>query len=168
MLVRAVARVDNRRAADTAEEVRRPGHGVTHHDEVGIHGFEIARRVKKGLALDDAAGPGREVERVGRETFFRKLERGACPRARLEEQVDHRLSPKRGDLLDFTLRDLGKGVGGVEDQGDLLGCQLLDAQKVSAVQLHPGPPYCPAVLTISTASRPSNSLSETLISWPRE
>src|SRR5947209_1781918 len=54
MLVRAVARVDDRGPADARELMRRARRRVAYHDEVGRHRFEIARRVEQSLALRHA------------------------------------------------------------------------------------------------------------------
>ena len=53
VLVRAVARVDDRRAADSRELVRRARRGVAYDDEIRRHRFEIARGVEQSLAFGD-------------------------------------------------------------------------------------------------------------------
>src|SRR5918912_4345304 len=74
VLVRAVAGVDDCRAAHTRQLVRRAGRRMADDDQVGGHRFEVARRVEQGLALRHARRRGADVDDVGRETFARYLE----------------------------------------------------------------------------------------------
>src|SRR5262249_8086748 len=58
------------------------------------------------------------------------LERGARARRRLEEEVDDGLAAQRRHLLERPVEDLEEGLGEVEDGGDVLGRERLDAEQV--------------------------------------
>ena len=130
VLVHAVAGVDDLRAADARQQVARPGRGVTHHDHVGRHRFEIEGGVDERLAFHHARSRDRHIQGVGAQPLLGDLEGGARARARLEEQVHHGPPPQRGHLLDGALRDLLHGDGRVEDEEDLFRRQVGDAEQV--------------------------------------
>jgi hypothetical protein len=67
-------------------------------------------------------------------TFLGHLERGASPRARLEEQVHHRAPAQRRHFLDGPVRNLLHRLGGVEDEHDLLGREVGDPEQVAVLQ----------------------------------
>ncbi len=123
VLVHAVAGVDDRRAADAREQVRRARRGVPHHDHVGRHRLEVAHGVDERLALGHARGRGRDAERVGAQALLRDLERRARARARLEEEVHDRPAAQGRHLLDGAAANLLHRLGGVEDERDLVGAR---------------------------------------------
>src|SRR5204863_6214351 len=87
-----------------------------------------------------------DVERIGAQALLRDLERGARARARLVEHVDDGLAAQRRHFLDRPLADFAHRLGGVENEIDLVGGEVADAQEIF---LHP---------MISTSSRPSTSI----------
>ena len=130
VLVHAVAGVDDAGPAQPRGQVSGPGGLVPEDDDVGGHRLEVAQRVGQGLALRDARPGGRDVDGVGAQALLGDLERGAGAGARLEEQVHDGVPAQGRHLLDRPRADLLHGLGGVENQQDLVGRQVADAQQV--------------------------------------
>src|SRR5207302_837329 len=101
----------------------------------------------------------RHVDRVGGEALFRELERDAGARGGFEEQVDDGLAAERRDFLDRALGDFLEGLGGIEDEPDLVRREVLEPDQVLAEGGggHVGAPW----RTKSTSSRPSSSSTST-------
>src|SRR5262249_37589799 len=95
--------------------------------------------------------------RIGAQPLFGDLERGPRPRARLVEQVDDGLAAQGRHLLDRPLADLAHRLGGVEDQEDLVGGEVVDAEEILLPDSW-----------ISTSSRPSTSVRRTWMLWESE
>jgi hypothetical protein len=132
MFVHAVAGVDDAAAADAGQLVRGSRRGVPQDDHVGCHRLERPRGVGQRLALGDAR-PGRgHAERVGAEPLFGQLERHACPRAGLEEQVDDRPPAQGRHLLNRPERHFLHGGGRLHDEVDFVRLQLVDAEQMTA------------------------------------
>src|SRR5262249_43262086 len=108
--------------------------------------------------LRDARALRGDVHRVGAQALFGELERDARPRARLEEEVDDRLSAERGHLLDRALADLLERFGGVEDESDLIGGGGVRAPEVLADRRCHTSPF---MRTTNTPSLPSSSCTMT-------
>ena len=153
VLVHPVAGVDDARAADLRQQVRGARRGVPHHDHVRRHRFEVERGVDQRLALGDARGRDRDAQGVGAEPLLGDLERHARPRARLEEQVDDGAAAQRRHLLDRARADFLHRLGGVEDQDDLLGRELLDAEQMPAAERRRGGAEAPGRSRSSGAGR---------------
>ena len=118
MLVGPVARVDH--AAADPPRVRQPvgcaRRVVAYDDGVGTHRLEGERRVLEAFALRHARPFGREVDDVGGQPLGSSFERDAGAGRVLEEQVDHRATAQRGQLLDRPVGQLGELLGGVEHE----------------------------------------------------
>ena len=121
VLVGAVAGVDHRGPQRLRQHQRRAGLGVADDHHVRAHGVEVAGGVQQGLALGGRRGAARDVHRVGRQPLGGDLERCARARRRLEEQVDHRLAPQGGHLLDRAAGDLQEALAQIQDGGQRLG-----------------------------------------------
>ena len=121
-------------AADARQQVTRARRAVAQHDHARRHRLDVHRRVDQRLALDDARRADGDVERVGAEALLGDLERRARARARLEEQVDDGAAAQRRHLLDRALADFLHRFGGVEDQHDLLGAEIGDAEQILAAK----------------------------------
>src|SRR5206468_441131 len=159
MLVLTVAGVDDVGANPVAQELGGAGGGVADDDHVDPHRFKVPRGVDEGLALLHRAAARRHVDGVGGETFFREFERDTGPRGGFKEQVDDRLAAERRDLLDGPLGHLFEGLGGIEDESDLVRREVLEPDQVLAERggRHAGAPW----RTRSTSSRPSSSSTST-------
>ena len=130
MLVHAVAGVDDGGLADAGQQVARARGGVAQHDHARRHRLDVERGVHQRLALDHAGGGDGDVQRVGAQALLGDLERRAGARARLEEQVDDGAAAQRRHLLDGAPADFLHRLGGVEDEHDLLGAEIGDAEQV--------------------------------------
>src|SRR5207248_2921212 len=130
VLVRSVACVYDRGAADARELVRRARRGVAYDDEVGRHRFEVARSVQESLALRHRRRGRADVDYVRRESLSRYLKRGARARRRLEEEVDDGAPAKRRHFLYLALGDFAEGLGGVEYVRYLFGAKAAYAEQV--------------------------------------
>ena len=116
---------------DSASTCGAPGVLVTHHDQVTRHRRECLGRIAQRLALHGGRGGPAHVDGISRETLGRDLEGCARPRARLQEQVDDGATAQRRQLLDATLVDLLERLGGVEDQIDVLGSEIVHRDDVA-------------------------------------
>ena len=130
VLVRPVAGVHDGAREVPREKVRRARARVADHDGVRRHRHEVPSRVEERLALGDGRPDRRERDRVGREAPLGDLEREPRPRGVLEEQVRDELSAQRRDLLDRALVDLAHGLGGVEDEADVVLGDPVDVEEV--------------------------------------
>ena len=179
VLVRPVAGVDDGDVEDLAQVVGRAGRGVADDDHVRIERLDVLGGVPEGLAL-----LGRRARRVERDHVRAQALRGhvegeARARARLEEEVDDRLSPQRGNLLHVPPEDLLEGRRGGMDLLDLAEAELLDRDQVSAGPGHrrrrrpgasgraPGPRSCRAAGS-SPRETITSSFSAALISVPEK
>src|SRR5213594_969301 len=153
MLVLAVAGVDDVRANPVAQELGGAGGGMADDHHIDPHRFEVSGGVDQGLALLHRAAACRHVDGVGGEALFRELERDAGARGGFEEQVDYGLAAERRDFLDRPLGDFLEGLGGIEDEPDLVRREVLEPHQVLADGWggHGGAPW----RTTSTSSRPS-------------
>src|SRR5205814_9246833 len=79
----------------------------------------------------------------------------------VEEQVDDGLAAQGGHLLDRSLGDLLEGLGGVEDEPDLLGGEVLETDQVFPQDRGHPPAPAAAAATRSTWSFPSISATKT-------
>ncbi len=109
--------------------------GVAHHQRVGVHGVQGHRRVDQGLALLDRARGDRHVDDVGAQALAGQLEGGAGARRFFEEQVDHRLAGEQRQFAVGGAVALGVGVRQIEQVGDLVGRQVLNAEQVAVVEV---------------------------------
>ena len=107
-----------------------PDFGMAHDQHVGVHRVEGHRRVDQRLALAHRARRDRHVDDVGAEPLAGDLERGAGAGRVLEEAVDHRAPAQQRPLLFGLPVHLDIAVGEVEDMGDVLGRQTLDAEQM--------------------------------------
>ena len=169
VLVHAVAGVDDaRRGRSARESGRRP---TQEWRMTSMSGAIASRFSAVSTSVSPLTTRGRargDVERVRGQPLLGDLERRARARAGLEEEVDDRLAAQRRHLLDRPGADLLHRLGGVEDQHDLLGRQLGDAEQVLAAQPCRGrrrlhaccmPPH--ASFSMTTSSRPSISTRRT-------
>ena len=122
------------------QEVRRARGVVADDQAVGAHGGDVARRIEQRLALGAAAGRRSDADVVGAQALGGDLERRARARAGLVEEADDRLAAQRRHLLDVALGDLLEGVGGVDQEEDLVARQSLEAQQVLVGECHLSPP----------------------------
>src|SRR4029077_14641088 len=77
----------------------------------------------------------------------------------LEEEIDDGLSAERRDLLDRALTHFLERLGGVEDEPDVVGTQVLEPGEVLAEGGAGG--HFGSSRTSSTASRPSSLETQT-------
>ena len=132
MLVLAVSRIDDVGRDAIAKEFGGPGGGVTDHDHIDPHRFEIARRVDQRFPLRHGRARRCNVDRIGREPLFGELERHTSARRGFEEEIDDRFAPQRGHFLDGPFRDFLERLGGIEDEPDLLRRHVLETGEVFA------------------------------------
>src|SRR6202040_1978900 len=74
MLMRAIARIDERAIDLFRQKMHRAGLGMTHYDNVGPHRVQRHRRIDPRLALSNARGCHRHVHDVGAETLAGEFE----------------------------------------------------------------------------------------------
>ena len=70
-------------------KMRRAGIGMTHHEHIGIHGFQIPQGVHQGFAFGRRGFGNIEIEDVGRQSLGGQLEGGAGAGAVFKEQIHH-------------------------------------------------------------------------------
>ncbi len=124
------------------DEIRRAAELVAHHEQVRMHGLEIADGVQHRLALGGRHARGVHVDDVGREALGRDLKGGSRARAGFEEQVDDGLAAQQGDFLDLPGLEADEGLGDIEYVNQGLPRQPVDGEKVPqpavGVELYPG------------------------------
>ncbi len=130
MLVRSVARIDDRAVDLAGQELHGAGRVMAHDDDVGMHGVERDRGVDQRLALAHRGGAGRHVHHVGAEPFAGELERRLGAGRDLEEQVDLGAAAQRGALFLDLAVELDEFLGEVEQADDLVARQALDPQQM--------------------------------------
>ena len=130
MLVAAVAGVDDRAVDLFGQQLDRAALGVAHDQDVGVHGVQRHRRVDQRLALLDRRVRDRHVDDIGAEPLAGQLERGARARRAFEEQVDLGAPAQHGGLLVRAAIERDVAIREVEQQGDFVGRQPLDAEKM--------------------------------------
>ncbi len=164
VLVLAVARVHDRGAAPSRDELRGTCPRRAQHDRVGLVRAQRQDRVLERLALLDARAAGGEIDDVGRQPLGCELEGAAGARRGLVEQVQHHPPPQRRDLLDLAVGDLGEALRparrcarsprGRGPRSTAGVPSLLLAHALSC-------PLPTAVLAIATSSTPSSSRTRT-------
>ena len=105
-------------------------------NDIGIKGFEVARRVLEGLALLEGAGFGGEINDVGGEALGGEFEGDAGASGRFDKEVDDGFAAQGRDFFDGAFTDSFKGFGGVEDEENFFGAQGLDVEEMFAVPGH--------------------------------
>ena len=158
MLMGAVAGVDDDSVDPprVSEAMGRATCAVADDDRVGAHGLQGERGVLEALSLGDAGSFCAEGDDVRGEPLGRSFKRDARARGVLEEQVDHRATAQRRQLLDGTIghpRELGRGV----ENGD--GVVAGEVCRTEQVLIHP---------STTTSSTPSSSRMRTRTDWSRE
>jgi hypothetical protein len=134
MLVHAVASVDDAGTADARQQVAGARGAVAQDDHARGHRLDVHGGVDQGLTFDHAGGPDGDIEGVRAQPLLRDLERRARARARFEEQVDDGSAPQRRHFLDLALANFLHRLGGVENQHDLVGRKVGDAEQVLLAQ----------------------------------
>ena len=132
VLVLAVAGVDHRRGGPAGDQLRGAGVGRADHDRRRVVGRQRLDGVLERLALVDA----RAGERMLTTSALRRL----AASSKLElvrvlglvEEVDDRAAAERRDLLDLAARDLGEGLGPVEDALDRGAVEIVDRDQVAS------------------------------------
>jgi hypothetical protein len=118
---------------------------------VDPHGLDVPRGVAQGFALGDAGTARLEIHGVGAEPLLGQLEGKPRARARLEEEVRRGEPTKRGHLGNGPVEHLAKRARRVENGGDFLGGEILQAEQVLPMADHP------SISPIETPSWPSIS-----------
>jgi hypothetical protein len=108
---------------------------VPNHDEVGLHGLDVARRVFQRLALRDRRAGRREVDRLGGEASGGQPEAELGAGGRLEEHVGDRHAPERGHLFDGTIQHVAEPAGRLQDEADLTSVVVGQAQQVTPLEI---------------------------------
>ena len=130
MLVHAVAGVDDDRAAEPRQQVRRAGRGVPHDDHVGRHRLEVADGVEERFPFVtlDCATAMLSVSALRR---FSATSNDMRVRVLGSKNRLTTVRPRRvGTFLIGRGRDLGHRLRGVENQADLVRLEVGDAQQV--------------------------------------
>src|SRR5687767_5344417 len=128
MFMRAIAGIYDRRVAHSRQMMGRPRHGMSNNDTVGRHGFEVPRCVEKCFSLRNARAGDTDINGISGKTLCRNLKGRSCARGGLEKEVNYCSTPKRGDLLYFSFRDIAKGFSCVQQMSDFICVEFANAQ----------------------------------------
>lgn len=134
--VGAVAGVHHAALQMLCDEVLRARRAVAHDDEIDLQRLDVAHGIEQRLALLEAADLRLHIHDVRRKTLFGKLERDPRTRARLDEEVDHGFTAEGRDFLDFAFGDFLELLRGVEEEGDLLGTQVIQTEQIFSGPFH--------------------------------
>ena len=133
MLVRAVARVDDRNGQMARQKMRSAGCRVAHDNGVRPHRRQRVQRVHQGLALGDA-GPGSGNRYgIGAQTLRRDLEAGARARGGFKEQVHHHAPAQNVRSLERLLRTRLKMLRPLQDRFDFCALQFFDSEQAGGL-----------------------------------
>ena len=144
--MRAVAGVNDARLQPLRQKLGRAGRTVAKDENIGMQRFKIPRGVLERFALAQTGCRRRNVNHVGAQPMGRELERRSRARARFDEEVHQRFAAKRGHFLDLAGADLFEGVGGVENEINLVRGKFAQPKQIFAV------PMCAHSLNNQTAS----------------
>jgi len=107
-------------------------------DQIRIHGLEIASRVDQGFPLGGTAGRGRDIESVGAHPLGGDFEGKSGSGAGFEEQIDDGSSPQGRNLLDGSQGNLLEGFGGLQNQADVFGREILQTDNMLMFEIMTG------------------------------
>ena len=130
MLMRAIARVDDRAIDLFRQKMHRAGLGMAHHDNVGPHRVQRHRRIDQRLALLDARGCDRHVHDVGAKTLAGQFEGRLGPSRSLEKEVDQSPSAQGRALFLDLARHFDRRLGEIEKKADVLRGKPLDPEQM--------------------------------------
>ena len=153
MAVRAVSGVDHAALQMLGDEGLRAGGAVAHHDQVDLQRFDVADGVEQGFALQQTAARSLHIHDVGAEALFGEFKGDPGAGAGFDEEVDDGFAAQGGNFFHVPLRNLLELLGGVEEEGDLLGAQVVETEQIFSGPLHRA--VCPSItigLTVSAAS----------------
>ncbi|MPN16602.1 hypothetical protein SDC9_163947 [bioreactor metagenome] len=134
--VRPVPGVDDAAFEVLGDEVLRAGRAVPHDHQVHLECFDVAHGVQQRFAFGEAAALRLHIDDVGREPLFGQLERNAGTGAGFHEEVDHGFAAQGGNLLHLPFGNFLELFGGVEDECDLLGAQVVQPEQVFSGPFH--------------------------------
>ena len=92
---------------------------------VDAHRLYVPRRVVQRLTFEGRARRTRKVQHIGGQSGPGQLKRHSRPSRGFEEEIDDDLAAQRRDFLHAALRNLAKALGGVENEADFIGTQVL-------------------------------------------
>ena len=115
--MRPVARIDDARSEAFGEKLRRPGRTVPQDDDVDVVCLENFCSVFEGFAFCQAGGCRRNIDNVRAQANRSDLERGARPRARLNEEIHQRLASQGRNLFDLPRAYFFEGIRRIENEG---------------------------------------------------
>src|SRR6266542_801462 len=126
-------------------------------DHVDAHRFQIPRGVDERLAFENARSGRGDIHGVSREALLGELEGDSGARRVLEEEIDDRRAAQRRHFFYCALAYFLERFGGVEDETNLIGRELLEPQQVFSER----PDHVEDLGTITTSVRLSSSSMRT-------
>ncbi|MCY1300685.1 hypothetical protein D9M70_502620 [compost metagenome] len=140
MLVLTVAGIDDGAGDFLCQESGGTGRGMAHHQHIRVHGVQRHRRIDQRFALFHRGIADRHVHDVGAKPLAGELKRRLRTRRGFEEEVDLRQPPQRRGLFLSLTGDLDGFIGAIEQIGDILLREPLDAEQVAMRESDHGPP----------------------------
>ena len=130
MLVRAIAGVNDAGSETLREKLRSTGRTMAEHDDIGVVRFQNFGRVLERFTFGQARRTRRDVNDVRAQADRGDLERRAGARARFDKEIDQGFAAERRHLLDLTRADFLERVRGIENESDLTGGELANAEQI--------------------------------------
>src|ERR1700730_1893832 len=130
MLMRAIARVDDRAIDLFRQKMDRAGLSMAHHDNVGPHRVQRHRRIDQRLALLYARGCDRHVHDVAAKTLAGQFEGRLGPGRSLEKKIDQSPSAQGRALFLDLARHFDRRLGEIEKKADVLRGKPFDPEQM--------------------------------------
>ncbi len=136
MLMPAVAGIDHRGLHPASQGLCRSRRRMTQHDDIRLHGLNVARRIEQGFAFDDAARRRGKIDDIRAQSLGRQLERRARSRARLEEEIHNCTPAQRRHFLDLAAAHFLERIGRLKNKLDILHRQGCQTEQIFMFETH--------------------------------
>ena len=132
VFVGAIARIDHRRIHLLAEQRRRAGLPMAHHQQIEMHGVQGAGRIQQGFTLIHAGRTDRHIDDIGAQTLSRELKTRARARAVFKKQIDQRAALQQVALGFATAIEQRIGFRQIQQIRDMRRLKTLNGEEVFA------------------------------------
>ena len=130
--MRAIAGIDHRRIHLLAQQRRRAGLTVAHHQQIAMHGVQSAGRIQQGFALIHAGCADRHIDDIGAQPLAREFKTRAGAGAVFKKQIDQRAALQQVALGFATAIEQRIGFRQIQQIRDMRRLKTLNGEEVFA------------------------------------
>ena len=130
--MRAIAGIDHRRIHLLAQQRRRAGLPVAHHQQIAMHRIQRAGGIQQGFALVHAGITDRHIDDISAQPFARELKTRAGAGAVFKKQIDQRAALQQVSLGFAAAIEQGVGFRQVQQIRDMRRFKTLNGEEVFA------------------------------------